>query len=321
MGIDNLSDNEIRQIEAGIRAKNAEVKPTFQHYGSVENMGDDEIRQMEAGIRAKNAEVKPTFQHYGSVENMSDDEIRIIEAQVSEKRQQDVPYKEYFNNLVINPNISNMQQFEDAVVRSMQSNGLMMNFATNLVNEIYKTVYSLKNIDKNDKVNVQNQKQKIENLMNIYVRYLYELKKQGWTFAGPGNFIGLEMIDSDLLDQLWQIQKQFDLTFNMPIPRDLGEYYGNAFERQGKMVPGITLMYDDLKNKEVNWHQVLNYKENELTPRQRYMQRREEAERQFNLARQEEIKKTVAYAQTQKNNNVVLDTDNIEQLNPSSVRR
>ena len=25
-----------------------------------------------------------------------------------------------------------------------------------------------------------------------------------------------------------------------------------------KMVPAITLMYDDLKNKEVNWHKVLN---------------------------------------------------------------
>ena len=32
----------------------------------------------------------------------------------------------------------------------------------------------------------------------------------------------------------------------------------------------------EIKNKEVNWHQVLIYKENELTPRQRYMQRKEE---------------------------------------------
>ena len=56
------------------------------------------------------------------------------------------------------------------------------------------------------------------------------------------------MISSDMLEDLWQVQKQFDLTFNMLIPKNLGEYYGQAFEREGKMVPAITLMYDDLKN-------------------------------------------------------------------------
>ena len=109
----------------------------------------------------------------------------------------------------------------------------------------------------------------------------------------------------------------------MPIPKNLGEYYGQAFEREGKMVPAITLMYDDLKNKEVNWHQVLIYKENELTPRQRYMQRKEEAVKQFDLARQEEIKNTLAYAhsQTQVNNNMVSNIENQEQLDTTSIRR
>jgi len=58
----------------------------------------------------------------------------------------------------------------------------------------------------------------------------------------------------------------------MPIPADLGEYYGGKYERDGKMVPGIELMYQDLASKKVNWHQIMNYKENELTPQQRYKQ-------------------------------------------------
>ena len=323
MSIDNLNENEIRGMEAEISARRTEVKPTFQHYGSVENLSDNEIASMEAEIRARRSEVKPTFQHYGSVENLNDNDVRTMEAQVAEKRKQDIPYKEYLNNLIANPTISDNQQFEDAVIRSMQSNGIMKNFTSSLVEKISEVTYGFKNIEKTDITNINNQKQKLENLVNVYVRYLYELKNHDWVFYGVGNDIGLEMINSDMLEDLWQVQKQFDLTFNMPIPKDLGEYYGQEFEREGKMVPAITLMYDDLKNKEVNWHQVLIYKENELTPRQRYMQRKEEAVKQFDLARQEEIINTLAYAhsQTQVNNNMVSNIENEEKLDTASLGR
>ena len=53
----------------------------------------------------------------------------------------------------------------------------------------------------------------------------------------------------------------------------VSEYYGDKFEREGKMIPGITFMYDDLSGKQVNWHQVMIYRENELSPSQRYKQR------------------------------------------------
>ena len=323
MNIENLSDKEIASLEAEIRARRSEVKPTFQHYGSVENLSDSEIASLEAEIRARGSEVKPTFQHYGSVENMSDSDVRIIEAQVAEKRKQDIPYKEYFNNLVANPTISDNRQFEDAVIRSMESNGLMKDFTSSLIGKISEVTYGFKNIEKTDTISINSQKQKLENLVNVYVRYLYELKNHDWVFYGVGNDIGLEMISSDMLNHLWQVQKEFNLTFNMPIPKDLGEYYGQAFEREGKMVPAITLMYDDLKNKEVNWHHVLIYKENELTPRQRYMQRKEEAVKQFDLARQEEIKNTLAYAhsQTQVNNNMVSNIENEEKLDTASLGR
>lgn len=191
-----------------------------------------------------------------NLENLNDNEIRSMEAQVAEKRIQDIPYKQYLKDLVANPNISNNQQFEDAAIRSIQSNSIMNDFTSSLVEEISKTTYEFKHIEKTDTVNIENKKQKIENLINVYVKYLYELKSHNWSFHNSG----IEIITSDMLDDLWQIQKQFNITFNMPIPKDLGEYYGQAFERKGKMVPGITLMYDDLKNKEVNWHQVLIYK-------------------------------------------------------------
>ena len=317
--VENLSSNEIASMEAEVRARREEVRPTYQHYGSAENLNDNEIASMEAEIRARREEVKPTYQHYGSAENLSDNDIRTMEAQVAEKRKQDIPYKEYLNNLITNPNISDNNQFEDAVIRSMESNGIMRDFTTNLVEEISKATYEFKNIEKTDVVNIQKQKQRVENLMNVYIRYLYELKSHEWTFSGAGNNIGLEMISSEMLEDLWRVQKQFDLTFNMPIPKNLGEYYGQSFERQGKMIPGITLMYDDLKNKEVNWHQVLIYKENELTPRQRYMQKKEEALKQFDLARQEEIKNTLAYAHSKTQVNKSLENE--EQLDTVSIRR
>ena len=92
------------------------------------------------------------------------------------------------------------------------------------------------------------QKNRLESLVNVYVRFLYELKKNDWVFSGAGSNIGLQIIDSDMLDDISQVQKRFDIQFKMPIPKNLGEYYGESFERDGKMIPSITLMYDDLKN-------------------------------------------------------------------------
>lgn len=324
MSTENLSSEEIRNWDSFIKAREIQNKSVFPHYGSIENLTAEEVRDLEAQVRTKGTEIRPVFQHYGSVENLSEDELRILQAQVEERRREDIPYREYLNGLVANPNISDNQQFENAVIRSMQSNDLMKEFTSGLVREVFKTIQEFKHIEKTDMVNIQNKKQKIEKLINVYVKYLYELRNRGWTFYGSGHDISIEMINRDILDNLWQIQKQFDITFDMPIPKDLGEYYGQAFERKGKMVPAISLMYDDLRNKEVNWHQVLIYKENELTPRQRYMQRKEEAVKQFDLARQEELEKALAYSSTQNhqiNNNSVPNIEMQDQVDAPSVRR
>jgi len=306
---ESLSDSEIRSMEAEIKARQNEVKPTFQHYGSAESLSDSEIRSMEAEIKARQNEVKPTFQHYGSAESLSENDINIIEAQVAEKRRQDIPYKEYLASLITNPNITDSQQFEDAVIQSMKSNGIMKNFTNALVEEISKQTYNFKNIDKVDAQAIQMQKQKIENLINVYVKYLYAIKKQDFTFFAEGNYFSVEKITEEMLEDLWQVQKNFNITFNMPIPKDLGEYYGKAFERMGKMTPGITLMYDELQNKQVNWHQILIYKENELTPQQRYKQSQEEKRKAFENARAEEI-----------NNHLIEQKRNFEQSNAPKGR-
>ena len=296
---ENLSNNEIRAMETEIKARREAVQPTFQHYGSAENLSNSEIRAMEAEIKARREAVQPTFQHYGSAENLSNNDISIIEAQVANKRKQDIPYTEYLTSLITNPIISNNKQFEDAVIQSMRSNGIMKKFTSTLVEEVSRLTYEFKNINKTNITKIENQKLKIENLINVYIRYLYEIKKQDFTFYTQGNYMSVETITSDMLEDLWQVQKNFGITINMPIPKDLGEYYGKAFERKGKINPGISLMYDDLKNKNVNWHQALIYRENELTPQERFKQRQEEKRIAFENARVEEIQKHLI---EQKNN-------------------
>ena len=272
-------------MEAEVRARREEVTPTFQHYGSVENMSDSDIRSMEAEVRARREEVTPTFQHYGSVENMSDSDIRSMEAQVAEKKQQDIPFRQYLRDLVTNPRIFDENAFASATIRSMQSNGIIKEFVENVVDKVNQKIFELKSLDKNDKENVLTLKTELEKLLVIYQKYLYKLKENNWNFDGLHEM----MLPEDVMEDLWQIQKDFDLTLNMPIPADLGDYYGHEFERTGRMIPGIRFMYDDLMGKQVNWHQVLIYKENELTPHQRFLHSQEEKRKAFENARQQEI--------------------------------
>ena len=284
MNIENLSYSEIDSMEREIATRRQEVKPTVQHYGSVESLSSSEIDSMEREIAARRRKIKPTFQHYGSVENLSDSEISILEAQVAEKRKEDIPYKEYFSNLVINPSITDEAEFEAATIKSMQSNSIINKFVDELFDELGKKAFELKNVDKADKLTIERIQQEIQKLVEVYVKYIYMLKKNEWEF---NNLHSIE-IPEYIMENLWQIQKNLDIIFTMPIPANLGEHYGEKFERDGKMIPGINLISQDLMGKEVNWHQVLIYKENELTPAQRYKQSQQQRQ-EFVAARAEEI--------------------------------
>lgn len=50
----------------------------------------------------------------------------------------------------------------------MRSNGIMKDFISNLVKKISEATYEFKNIEKTDVISINNQKQKIENLVNVY---------------------------------------------------------------------------------------------------------------------------------------------------------
>jgi hypothetical protein len=156
----------------------------------------------------------------------------------------------------------------------MQSNTVIQDFLGNLTDKIGEKVYSFRTIDSDNKKEVEERKNEIEQLVYVYERFLYKLKEERWNFKTIGFDVASMKLPEGVYDRLWKLQKEYGISFSLQIPADLGEDYGAAFERTGKMIPGLNLMYDELNNKEVNWHQVINYREGELTPYQRFSQRR-----------------------------------------------
>ncbi len=91
---------------------------------------------MEEQIKDRRPEIQPTYQHYGPVENMDEESIKALEATVAEKRKEDLPHGKYFDALAESLTITDEEQFETAVARSMQSNRIMRDFTSNLVGKI-----------------------------------------------------------------------------------------------------------------------------------------------------------------------------------------
>ena len=297
MNYNDLNDNQIRILEAQTREPKFGPSGIHPDRVTIENMSDEQIRNLEAQTR------EPKFGPSGihpdrvTIENMSDEQAKMFEAMVLEKRTKDVPYKQYFNNLVENPIVTDEKQFEDATIRSMQSNEIIRIFMSNLIDKISVKTNEFMNVDKNDKNKIASLKLEIEQLMSLYQKYLYKLKQHGWNFNIPGFDLSSMKVPDSILNLLFRLQREYAITFLLPIPVDLGDYYGHEFERQGKMIPGVNLMYDELNGKEINWHQVLIYKENELTPYQMYLQNQEKKRRQFEEARTKEIQDTLGNVQ------------------------
>mgnify|MGYP007119987139 FL=1 len=91
---------------------------------------------MEEQIKDRRPEIQPTYQHYGPVENMDEESIKVLEATVAEKRKEALPHGKYFDALAESLTITDEEQFETAVARSMQSNRIMRDFTSNLVGKI-----------------------------------------------------------------------------------------------------------------------------------------------------------------------------------------
>lgn len=284
-----IDDDDIRNLEA--QRKMSQFGPSGMHPDrvSVDNMDDDQIRSLEA--QRKILQYGPSGIHPDrvSIDNMDDDQIRSLEAQVLEGKRIDLPYIEYFKKLIENPIINNEKEFSDSVMRAMQSNRIIQIFYNEFIEKLSSIIFQFRKIDNNDLDSINNFKNRVENLVIVYQKFLYELKRNGWNFKDIGVGLDSLKVPEDLFDNLWQIQKKFNINFDMLIPADLGDYYGHEFERKGKMIPGFRLMYDDLSGKKVEWHQIINYKENELTPYQRFKLSQDEKRKKFEQARQEEI--------------------------------
>lgn len=260
--VENLNEKELASFEAEIRARMAgyNSKEIHEHYGSVEHLSDAEIASKEAEIKARmiGYNSRNEFQHHGSVENLDDSTISVMEAQVAEQRRTDIPFNEYFDSLIENPEITDEGQFQDATIRSMQSNKVMRKFVEKLFDKVGEKAFQLKKTDKNDRAQVDAVKQEIEKMVSVYVKYMYTLKENDWDFR---NDISDMSMPEYITENLWQQQKRLDTVFAMPIPVNLGKEYGDKFQRDGKMLPGLQFMQDHLNGKQVNWHQLMMSKE------------------------------------------------------------
>ena len=123
-------------------------------------------------------------------------------------------------NISLDNGIINGTVVYNIMIAVMKNCSRVRNFTSNLVGKISGAVHELKGMDGVDKEGINNQKQKIEKLVGLYERYLYTLKEQGWNFNGADNESGIETIGYDTLDEMARVQRQFDMTFTMPIPRN-----------------------------------------------------------------------------------------------------
>ena len=231
--------------------------------------------------REQRSEIRPVTQHYGSVENLSDSDTKILEAQISEKRAQDKIVTEYLNDIIKNLSISEENTFENAIIKGMQSKQILKQFMESLKTKINDEIFKMKTIDKKDYIKIEEVKVVIEKLIAIYQKMLYILKKHNYNFQTYDVGYDAIMLSEETISQLWQLEREKNISFKIPIPANLGEYYGKEYSRDGKMVAGIRLMHNDIFGKNVNWFQILNYREGELTPKQLYLKLQQEKYKQY----------------------------------------
>ena len=227
---ENLSRSETELQEAMIKYQNGQIKPTTQHYGSAENLSRSETEFEEARIRYQRSQIDPSFQHYGSVENLSKSDTEILEAQVAEKRMQEKPFNEYLNDLVLNPTITDDTVFENAIIKGMQSKQILKLFMENLTTKINNEIFKIRNIDNSDKLSIENSKNDIEKLVAVYQKALYTLKKYNYNFNTYDTGLDTMKLSDETISQLWQLEKNKGISLKIPIPANLGEYYGKSGE-------------------------------------------------------------------------------------------
>ena len=287
--LESASNEQLKVFEA--MRKDNTLGPSGIHPDrvTIENSSDDQLNVFES--MRKRTDFGPSGVHPDrvSIENMSEDQLRGMQAMVEERRRIDRPFKDIISQMVNNPKSIDSETLENTVIRSMQSNSLISSFVNAVRNRLNVLIDALKSCSVDEREQIEELKTELESLVHIYEKFLYTLKSHRWNFADINFGVDSLKFSESIQQDIWRIQKNQKITFNLPIPVDLGEYYGNKYERMGRMIPGLTLMYDELNNKEVNWHQVMIYKPNELTPYQRFLKSQEEKKKRFEEARSSEL--------------------------------
>lgn len=210
------------------------------------------------------------------IEHMDYNQLKGLEAEVRKMREEDEPYINYLKKLVEVPEIQNIEAFNAAVFRSMKSNRIIEIFHREFVSKLNEKIFEFKNINSNDKEKIYILKTEIEKMVFVLEKFLCTLKDNDFRFDP---YSGMDVRSLGLpeyaIEDLWRIQKDNGFTFDLAIPVYV-DGYGVPFERTAKMIPGIHYLYDYLNGKDVQWHHVINYRENELTPYEDYKLRHPE---------------------------------------------
>ena len=251
--IDGLTAEEINAMATEIRTRQYgdAARTTYSDHGSYDKMSAEDIALEEARVGFQNtqnaisggndsairgnidslvrdgdivseeARVKfqtqahavsgNAFDAYGSVENM--DNVSHLEAQVKQQKLDDAWAISYFSGLNQKPLIENPAEFKAAVSRSIQSNRIINKFFEDFTDTLGTKLFALRNVATNETDAIAASKETIERYLNVYGKFMYELKVQEASI----DYEALQMPDF-IKEAIWQQQRRLGITFAMPIP-------------------------------------------------------------------------------------------------------
>jgi len=208
--------------------------------GNYESLNVNELRAQESMVAQMRRENALSGGNDSSIRGNTESaiiegNIDHLEAQVKQQKIDDAWAIAYFSGLNQNPRIENEQEFKSAVRRSIQSNRIINKFFDEFTDTLGTKLFVLKNLTPNQTEAIEESKRLIEEYLNIYGRFMFELKTQDASI----NYVALQMPDF-IKETLWQQQKRLDVTFAMPIP---AKYNGkDPFSLMGDAVSVINTM-------------------------------------------------------------------------------
>jgi len=208
--------------------------------GNIESMDEKSISELESMTSHLRTEYAVSGGNDSSIRgNIESDilegNVSHLEAQVKQQKIDDAWAITYFKGLNENPRIVNEQEFKAAVGRSIQSNRIINKFFDEYTEILGTKLFALKHLERNQTELIEESKRLIEGYLNVYGRFMFELKMQEASI----NYEAMQMPDF-IKENLWQQQRRLGVTFAMPIP---ARYNGREpFSLMGDAVSVINTM-------------------------------------------------------------------------------